>query len=391
MDALWEKTIAPLLREKYPKATEEELIKSKAFAYGGSVAPDMGYYPFGSKLFTNLVHYVRSGDFIQALIDEEKSLNDYAFALGALCHYMSDTYGHPVGINRSVPLVYPKVGKKYGPVVTYAEDKISHMRMEFGFDVLQTARGSYKTNNYHDYIGFAIADTLLETAFTKTYHLDMKEIFPNLKLATNTFRWAVRSLFPEITRTAWVMKKGQIRKSQPGVTSRQFIYHMRRKNYFTEFGRERDKPGFFANVLAVIIRILPKVGPLRPLKFKTPGPEAEKLFVQSFDTVVYHYSELVHKEEPDKVHLINKDFDTGKKTAYGEYPLCDKAYHDLLMQLQKKDFAYLDPALKQNILGFYSKAPVDSTNNKDWKETIEALEMLKKAEVGIVHNPVKGK
>ncbi|HJW17125.1 MAG TPA: zinc dependent phospholipase C family protein [Flavisolibacter sp.] len=378
VDALWDATITPLLKKKYPHATPKELLDAKAYAYGGAVSPDMGYYPFGSALFTNLVHYVRSGDYVQALLDEQKSLNDYAFALGSLCHYTADTYGHPLGTNRTVPLVYPKVGKKFGKVVTYAEDKTSHLRMEFGFDVLQTARGSYATKQYHDFIGFALADTLMENAFLKTYGLDMKSLFTSFSLAANTFRWSVKDLFPGITKAAWNMKKKEIQKTQPKARSRDFIYKMKSRDFNKEFGEKRHKPGFFSSVLSFVIRILPKIGPLKALKFKTPGPEAEKLFILSFDSVVYHYRQNVKNQDPADIHLVNRDFDTGKKTMVGEYPLCDKAYLELLMKLKDHDFQNMTPSLRQNILQFYQD---DSVINKmepgKRDELLNALKALK--------------
>jgi hypothetical protein len=380
VDALWEKTIVPLLKEKYPKSTSSQLLEAKSYAYGGAVAPDMGYYPFGSSLFTNLVHYVRSGDFVQALLDEQKSLNDYAFALGVLCHYTADTYGHPLGTNRTVPLVYPKVGKKFGKVVTYAEDKTSHLRMEFGFDVLQTARGSYATKQYHDFIGFSLADTLMQNAFIKTYGLDMKDLFTSFSLASNTFRWAVKDLFPGITKAAWNMKKNEIRKTQPKARSRDFIYKMKSRDFNKEFGDKRQKPGFFSSVLSFVIRILPKVGPLKALKFKTPGPEAEKLFILSFDSVVYHYQQNLKSRDPDNIHWVNKDFDTGKKTVAGEYPLCDKTYLELVMKLKDQDFKNITPSLRQNILQFYQDETVikkmEPAKREDLLNALKALKNL---------------
>jgi hypothetical protein len=386
IDANWEKTILPALKKKYPDASEEDLKKARAFAYGGAVAPDMGYYPFGSVLFTNLVHYVRSGDFVQSLLEEQKSLTDYAFALGVLCHYMADTYGHPLGTNRSVPLIYPEIGKKFGPVVTYAEDKTSHLRTEFGFDVLQTARGDYATQTFHNYIGFSVADTLLMTAFQKTYGLELKTVFPKLSMAIGTFRWSVKNLFPSITRAAWVIKKKEIRKNQPKARSRDFIYRMHRKQYNREFGNEREQTGVFAHVLSFIIRILPKVGPLKALKFKTPGPEAEKLFVQSFDTVLHYYTVFVNDRMPNSLHLPDIDFDTGKKTAFGEYPLCDESYKSLLLKLKEDDFSSADESLKQNILAFYKNVPIRKAaeKEKEQEELSEALDALRGMTVGML-------
>ena len=130
----------------------------------------MGYYPFGSKFFSDLVHYVRSGDFVLALLKDAQTsadINDYAFALGALAHYAADNLGHPVAINRTVPLVYPKLRAKFGPEVTYEDNPAAHLKTEFGFDVIEVARGQYANEAYHDFIGFQVAKPLLERALLK--------------------------------------------------------------------------------------------------------------------------------------------------------------------------------------------------------------------------------
>ena len=63
------------------------------------------------------MHYVRSGDFVEALVREARDVNEYAFALGALAHYTSDTVGHPIAVNRAVPIMYPKLLAMHGPEV----------------------------------------------------------------------------------------------------------------------------------------------------------------------------------------------------------------------------------------------------------------------------------
>ena len=90
VDALWDRGIKPLLVRKFPKATANDLRDARAYAYGGSVIQDLGYYPFGNHFFTKLLHYVRSGDFVAAMIRDARSLNEFAFALGALAHYASE-------------------------------------------------------------------------------------------------------------------------------------------------------------------------------------------------------------------------------------------------------------------------------------------------------------
>jgi hypothetical protein len=380
IDVNWEKVLLPLLKQKYPGSTEAELKEAHAYAYGGAVAPDMGYFPRGSKLFTNLVHYVRSGDFVMALLHDAQDLNEYAFALGVLCHYYADKYGHRIGINPGVPITYPKVEKEFGNVVTYGEDPVSHVRMEFSFDVLQTARGNYATSTYHDFIGFKIARPVLERSFLKIYGININDLFNNLGRTIGTFRWIVKDLFPHITRAAWASKKGEISKATPGITGRKFIYTMHRQDYYHDFASKDERPPFFGNVLSLIIRIAPKIGPLRVLKFKTPGAVAEKLFIQSFDTTVVFYASHVTALRTSAVILTNINFDTGLTTTSGDYMLADKTYAELLKKLMDNQFVSVTVSLQQNILSFYNgyKPVITSKREKrEWQRTEEALSQLK--------------
>ncbi len=381
IDVNWEKYIKPLLKEKYPASTEQQFKEAHAYAYGGAVAPDMGYYPFGSKLFTNLVHYVRSGDFVESLLFEAHDLNEYAFALGALCHYSADKYGHKLGVNRSVPIAYPKMKQKFGDVVTYAENKISHIRTEFSFDVLQTARGNYVSTTYHDFIGFKVSTPVLERAFLRTYGLNIHAIFKNLPLAIETFRWTVTNVFPSITKVAWATNKKKIQEANPGITADMFRYRIKRDKYNKEFG-EYKKPGIFASIFAVLFRILPKVGPLRALRFKAPSAETEKLFIKSFDSVLNYYSADLTKLNRGKISLPNIDFDTGNETAPAEYPLADKAYAALILKLEDKKFDSVSSSLKKNIITFYTDPVVTirkKNKTRELRKINKALSELKKS------------
>ncbi|HWZ14514.1 MAG TPA: zinc dependent phospholipase C family protein [Mucilaginibacter sp.] len=381
IDASWDKTIVPLLKHKYPAATDADLKMAHAYAYGGCLMPDMGYFPFGSEYFTNLAHYVRSGDFVENLISESENLDEYAFALGALCHYMADKYGHSLATNRTVPLVYPET-RKFGPVVTYEEDHTAHSRVEIAYDVLQIARGNYATQGYHDFIGFDVARPVLERAFLKTYGEDINLVFGDLGLAISTFRWSVKSLLPTITRTAWALKKNDIKKLNPTATSKNFHYHMSKKAYYKEFGESRQKPGFKAYVFSVFLRVVPKVGPFKALKFKPVGPEGEKLFIRSFDTVMVKYSEALGKLYNGSITLPNVDYDTGKLTVMGEYGLTDQTYGDLIDKLQETKLIDLTAPLKNNILTFYGKSDSTFFAKKypgNWKKTYTNLEAIKAA------------
>ena len=385
IDASWKKSIVPLLKEKYPNATDEELRIAHSYAYGGSLMPDLGYFPFGNVYFTNLVHYVRSGDLMENLVSQSQNINEYAFALGAISHYLTDEYGHSMATNVAEPIVYPKVAKKFGSRVTYEEYPVYHARMEFGFDVLQTARGNYASQEYHDFIGFNVAKPVLERAFMLTYGQDINDVFQGkLDLAISTFRWSVKSLLPGLTRTAWALKKDEIRKLNPGMTGRKFHYKIKKREYFHTYGREREKPKFGNRIMAFIIRILPKVGPLRALKFSPPGPTAEKLFIKSFDTTLVYYNQLLTEMRGGKqLQLPDIDFDTGKPTIQGEYGLADLTYSQLLLYLQDQKYKDVTPPLQANILSFYGKGDTTSkvTEYKkykvDWKKTYLALQQLK--------------
>ena len=380
VDANWNAVLVPLLKQKFPAITNEELKDAHAFAYGGSVMPDLGYYPFGSKLFTNLVHYVRSGDFIESLFKEASNINEYAFALGALCHYYADKYGHSVAVNRVVPLIYPEMKTKFGDTVTYADDKVSHLRTEFSFDVLQTARGNYVTQAYHDFIGFQVSKELIEKAFSKTYGLDVNDLFGNFDRAVGSFRWSVKELIPSATRAAWKTKSKEIKKLNPSVARHSYVYNIRRQKYFKEFGRERDKATLGESILAFLIRIAPKWGPLKILKFRIPNEEAEKMFLESFDETVINYRDKVTRSTSRHIDLSNIDWDTGKKTAEGEYVLADKTYSDWVIKLKEKNFETIDPSMKKNILGFYKNYHGSSVGDEQWQQTFAALEELRNGE-----------
>jgi len=378
IDAVWDQYLVPLLKNKYPSITDSVLKEAHAYAYGGAVAPDMGYYPFGSKFFTDLVHYVRSGDFVTALISEAHSPEEYAFALGSLCHYYADVYGHGLGVNLAVPVQYPKDRAKFGSMVTYEDDETAHQRVEFAFDVLQTAKGNFASRSYHDFIGFKVADSVLERAFYKTYGLHLADVFHNFSRAVGTFRWTVKNFFPTLTKAAWASKKAAIKKENPTITARKFTYKMKRANYNKEFGKDRDKPGIISHLLAGLIKILPKIGPLAPLKFKALSPEAENLYTRSFDSVQLHFSTALRALPAHKPSPLNKNLDTGTDTKPGEYRLSDETYGDLLLKLSRPISHWENPVLKQNIIQFFSnEAAFVKEDNKTRNEIRSAIDKLK--------------
>ena len=326
IDSSWNDSLQPIILRRFPHATAEQLREAHAYAYGGSIIQDMGYYPFGSKFFTDLVHYVRSGDFIEALLRESQDINEYAFALGALAHYAADNDGHSIAVNRAVPVLYPKLQAKYGNKVTYVEDPAAHLRTEFGFDVVQVARGKYRSEDYHDFIGFKVSRPVLERAFKDTYGFELKDIFTNLDLALATYRRSVSVIIPRMTKVAWQTKKDEIIKSTPGITEQKFIYSLSNADYNKEWGNQYEKPGVLDKSLALLFRIVPKVGPFAPLAFKTPTPEAERMFLESFNATLTRYRGMLGQVQNKNINLQNRDFDTGELTRAGEYKLADDTY-----------------------------------------------------------------
>ena len=372
VDTLWEDQIKGLLLKRFPTATADQLIEAHGYAYGGSIIQDLGYYPFGSHFFSDMVHYVRTGDFVEALVRDAQDLNQYAFALGALCHYAADNQGHPVAVNRSVPILYPKLQAKFGNEVTYADDPAAHLKTEFGFDVLQVARGRYAPKSYHDFIGFQVSKPLLDQAFLETYDIQLKDVFKTLDLALGTYRRSVSSLIPEMTKAAWALKKGDIEKQTPGITRQKFLYNLSRASYRKEWGNDYTRPGIWARFIAFLFRIVPKVGPFKALAFKPPTKQTEAFFESSFDLTIDREKQNLAAVRADRLKLPNMDFDTGKPSSAGEYSLADKTYSKLLAKLSDKKLEGLTPELRANILGFYH-----GTTPKDDPKAAGALESLK--------------
>ena len=356
IDAAWKESIRPLLAARFPRATGAELDKARAYAYGGSVIQDLGYYPFGSRFFSDLLHYTRSGDFVEALIDEAQDVNELAFALGALGHYASDNTGHPEAVNRAVPLMFPKLRLKYGDRVTYAESPSTHVLVEFSFDVVQAAAGAYASQAYHDFVGFEVSKPVLERAFRRTYGLEMRAVFRDEDRSVSTYRHAVSELIPEITRVAWRDKRDEILKIMPKASEQAFAFRLSRVQYEKDFGADYQKPGAFTRFLTFAYKLLPKIGPLRPLKFETPTREAEALFLESLKETGTRYGDALGRLRAGRLDLANTDFDTGRPAAYGEYPLADDTCAELLDRLEREHFATVSSALRQNILAFYKSA-----------------------------------
>jgi len=354
VDSAWDGVIVPILKARFATADTQAINEARAYAYGGSVMADMGYYPFGSHFFTNLLHYTRSGDFVEQLLRDAHDLNEYAFALGALAHYVADSTGHPLGVNRAVAIEYPKLRARYGDQITYVEDPKRHIMVEFAFDVVHVASGAFLPQAYHNFIGFEVAKDLIERAFLDTYGIEMKDLFASEDLAVGTFRYAVSTTIPQMTQVAWEKKRDDIEKLTPNIQRSAFVYTYTRAQYERDFGTKYQRPGVFARFFVWVVRVVPKVGPFKALAFRTPSPEAERLFTESFTTARERYRVLLQSVRANRLDLRNTDFDTGEPTRLGEYKLADDTYAELAERLNKK--SNVPAGIRADIARFYRTA-----------------------------------
>jgi hypothetical protein len=379
VDLLWADEIRPLLLKRYPGLSEDQIKDAHAYAYGGAVIQDLGYYPFGSTEFSNLVHYVRSGDFVRELLLESQDVNEYAFALGALAHYASDIAGHPA-VNQAVAIEYPKLRAKFGKSVRYAQDKTAHLKTEFGFDMVQVAKNRYASQQYHDFIGFQVSKPLLERAFPAVYGVELKDVLTHEDLAIGSYRYSISHLIPKMTQVALQTHKKDMMREQPDFAKRKFLYRLSRSEYEKDWGKDYTKPGFGTRVLSTLLRYMPKIGPFKALAFNNPTPQAEDLYFKSINTTADQYRVFLEEVRTDTLVIPNCDLDSGKLTKAAEYSLSDDTYAKLLAQLSDRKFDSTPPDLRVNILNFYSDLSVAIETKKDrvrWQNLLTSLDQLR--------------
>ena len=382
VDLLWTDEIRPLLLKRYPGLSEDQIKEAHAYAYGGAVIQDLGYYPFGSSEFSNLVHYVRSGDFVRELLLESTDVNEYAFALGALAHYTSDITGHSLAVNQAVAIEYPKLRAKYGKSVTYAEDRTAHLKTEFGFDMIQVAKNRYASQQYHDFIGFQVSKPLLERVFPVVYGLEIKDVLAHEDLAIGSYRFSVSRMIPEMTKVALQTHKKDMMSERPDFAKKEFLYRLSRSDYEKEWGKDYTKPGFGTRLLSTLLRYMPKIGPFKGLGFKNPTPQTEDLYFKSINLTVDQYRTFLHAVGTDSLLLPNCDLDSGQVTKAAEYSLTDDTYAKFLDQLSARKFDRTSPELRTNILNFYAdlSVPIETKKNQvRWQSVLTELDQLKSA------------
>lgn len=367
IDSVWRSKVRPMLQQRYPRATEDELRKARAYVYGGCLIQDLGYAPFASRPYSDLTHYVRSGDFVTTLLSESSTLNEYAFALGSLAHYASDSTGHPA-INRIEPRAYPKLKARFGPVVTYEDSPGDHLKTEFALDVIQVSRGLYASDDFHDFIAFEVSQDLLNRAFQKTYGIDLTELLRSEDVAIGTYRFAAGTLIPKATRVAWASKRKDIERLNPTITRSQFTYELPARQFRKEWPKKYRSPSFGARLASFMFRLIPTFGPFKAFAFRPIPPDGEQMFLKSFDASVERYGVLLNGSRSAAFRLPNMNLDTGNPTQPKEYKLADRAYLFLLDKLAAKKFATVTPELRNDALEYIGAMDQSSLSAKTTTE-----------------------
>jgi hypothetical protein len=361
VDQSWDSTLAPAISRRYPGA---DLQRARAFAYGGSHIADIGYFPLGSKLFTELLHYVRTGDFVANLVGAARDANEYAFALGALAHYVADTTGHPEATNRVVPELYPKLRKKFGDEVTYADDHGSHLKTEFRFDAFQLGHAKGGRDIFHHALQFEVATRALDEAFQNTYGLRLDDLFASTDAAILTYRYAFRGLIQEVTGIAWQLYRADIQKLDPEMTPAGFVYDLSREDFEKEFGNVVAEPGYFARFVAFVVKLVPDWGPFKPDVLKPLPPEAQERYRVALEHAVTRYRGAVAAATHTAVDLPEQNLDTAEPIVFGEYAPADEAYAELAAKLAK-DGRDVPPEMRADLQRFYAKRQPNPKDGDD--------------------------
>jgi hypothetical protein len=357
IDLAWNDSIRPLLLVRFPGATPEQLREAHAYAYGGCAIQDMGYYPFGKQFFSNLTHYVRAGDFVAWLLANARTIDELAFAIGALSHYLGDTIGHSEAVNPATAIEFPKLRRKFGPSVTYDESPHGHIRTEFAFDVDEMADAAFAPPAYLKFIGLEVPRQFLERAFESTYGFDIHELLGRAHPALRSYRRAVRSFIPAFGDAEVVLHRHQFPPHPNDEAYRVFAERVGRTNYERHWAHAFKGPGFKAHLLAVLVFIVPKIGAASDLAIKIPTADTEERYLQSVNRTVDEFHEQLERlraNSDEPIKLANVDLDTGYPMKRGDYPLTDQTYAHLLERLTSKPERVIPAALKQNIMGFYA-------------------------------------
>jgi hypothetical protein len=380
IDLTWQNSIVPLLRSRYPNITPEELERARSYAYAGCVIQDVGYYPFGDPFFSDLTHYVRTGDFVVHLFYDAKNADQLAFAIGALSHYIGDNIGHSQATNRAVPVEFPKLAAKYGPVVTFGEGEHAHVQTEFAFDIDQIAHHRLAPVRYLRHVGLNVPTDQLATAFYETYGLS--EDFSKARsrrINVGGFRFAVRSFIPRIAYALTLLHRSRMPADSTSPDFQKLADEVARVAAENNWDQYRKKAGIGTYSLAGLIYVLPKIGPLKLLAIKGPTETTEEEYVRSVNQSTDALSSALSRFGKPGQTLPNRDLDTGAKVQPGAYRLTDDTYAKLLHRLVADPHHTVPPGLKSDIVSYYAdpKAPIYTKKNpQKWSEVQTDLQTL---------------
>jgi uncharacterized protein (DUF433 family) len=353
VDLAWGDSIQPLLLRRYPNLTPAQLREARAYAYGGCVIQDLGYYPLGKPLFSDLLHYVRTGDFVRALFRDAKGPDDVAFAIGALSHYLGDTIGHAESINPAVGVEFPALAAKFGPNVNYAEGKHQHVRTEFAFDVNEIDKHRLAPEKYLNHIGFAIPVPLLARAFYDTYGLDIGEILGRHRPTLRGYRYSVRTLLPRVAYAETLLYRHRLPPDAPSPALDELTRQIAILSAQDHWDKYRSHAGIGTHLLAGFLFILPKIGPFSILSLRGPTPATEQQYLDSLvHTIGVFRYELAHASISDGIP--NKDLDTGDIIRPGTYRLCDQTYADLLHQIVLAPGTPIPFGIKRDLQAYFA-------------------------------------
>src|ERR1700733_1659074 len=381
VDLTWDGAIRPYLLSRFPNATEAQLREAHAFAYGGSAIQDMGYYPFGNHFFSDLTHYVRAGDFVAALFREARTLDECAFAAGALAHYVGDSTGHPEVVNPATAIEFPKLKQEFGPSVTYDQSPHGHIRTEFAFDIGEMPQQVFAPSKYLKQIGIRVPRHFLERVFQETYGFKVHIAIGHPSRALQSYATSVRSFIPAFARGEAVLHHKQFPPNPDDEAFQTFSARAADASARLQWKGLYKKPGFFpSHLVAAFIFVAPKIGPLSDLAIKIPTVQTEAWYFRGVNDTVDKYEGILNgMKDGGPASLDNLNLDTGKEVRPGSYPLVDKTYARLLKLLTDNPAGGVSEGMRRNILNFYGDSPASSSENggKGEKDTTLRLETLK--------------
>ena len=406
IDLTWDDSIVPLLKSQYPNLTSQQLDRARSYAYGGCVIQDIGYYPSGDQFFSDLTHYVRTGDFVMALFRNAHNANELAFAIGALSHYVGDSFGHSEATNRAVAMEFPKLAARYGPSVNYAEGRHQHVQAEFAFDIDQIAHHRMAPLRYSRRIGIRVPMRQLTLAFYQTYGIrDGFDWRGRQIINRRAYHFATRTFIPRIAYALTLLHRND-EPPEPDTPDAKLIEaEAAQVDRINNWPAHRRKAGVETHLLAGVIWILPKVGPLKMLAVKGPTPQAEADYMHSVVTsttvlrkTLILFTPIAARAKQtwittgstatesatlaplDRSHpLPNRDLDTGQKVKPGGYVLTDTTYAKLLEQLTRKPTQSIPPGIKRDVAAYYADpdAPIATKKNSGaWKKVQDELQVL---------------